>query len=51
MDLFFKYIKKHKTLVFLSVLFTLITTVVTVFLPVLAGKVLDTVFSPEKLTN
>jgi subfamily B ATP-binding cassette protein MsbA len=49
MDLFFKYIKKHKTLVFLSVLFTLITTVVTVFLPVLAGKVLDTVFSPEKL--
>jgi subfamily B ATP-binding cassette protein MsbA len=49
MDLFFKYIKKHKTLVFLSVLFTLITTVVTVFLPVLAGKVLDTVFSTEKL--
>ena len=51
MNLFFSYIRRHKALVILSLSLTLVTTIVTVFLPILTGKILGSVLSPEKLIS
>lgn len=49
MKLFWRYIKLHKVLLFVSVLFTVLTTFFTVVLPILAGKVIGSIFDPKSL--
>ncbi|MCX8028984.1 MAG: ABC transporter ATP-binding protein/permease [Brevinematales bacterium] len=49
MRLFLSYIKKHKILLSVSVLLTIITTLTTVVLPVLAGRMLGGIFNPQVL--
>lgn len=49
MKLFFKYLKRHKLLLIVSIVLTLITTFTTVILPVFAGRILGSVLNPQSI--
>ncbi|MEN2998501.1 MAG: ABC transporter ATP-binding protein [Brevinematia bacterium] len=51
MRLFLSYIKRHRVLLFLSVSLTLLTTVTTVILPLMAGRVIGSIFNPQMLID
>lgn len=51
MRVFLTYLKQHKFLLIVSVFLTLLTTITTVLLPVLAGRVLGGIFDPRMLVD
>lgn len=51
MKLLLKYLVKHRLLLALSIFLTLITTFTTVILPILAGRVIGSIFNPKTLID
>ncbi|MGC8869578.1 MAG: ABC transporter ATP-binding protein [Brevinematia bacterium] len=51
MNLFWRYVRSYKFLLSISIFLTLLTTLFTVILPILAGRIIGSIFDPKSLIS